>query len=370
MVNEFKVGCNFDFALIDKAAELNERYSGKAVVKEWFSSDAAHAEVTARPDWRLTDISAKDFEKFVKKSLDNGILFNYTMNSIIPYGSKPEMIKHKKEIQDLVKWLEDVGVYRITVANPMMAMFIREVSKIELEASCIFHLDSPTQMKYLHETLGINKFCNNLLKNRNKTFLKNAARYCNENGLILELLANEMCYNNGIDKNGVNYAAPCIYRDSCYICHATCKTKEDSMSYNNYPMQFCMGSRNGNEEGWLRSRWIRPEDLHYYNDLGINYFKLSGRTGFTEAIIDNMNYYMSGTYEGNLLGLWKPLQSIFNRKSEKEVNGQLTDFIDNKKLDGFLDHWFKSENGFACEDQLCGTTCTYCHDFYKKMINK
>lgn len=367
MINEFKVGCNFDSELIDRAAELNEKYAGKAVIKEWFGSDAAHADVAARPAWRLQDISMDDLAKFVQRSRDKGILFNYTMNSISPYNGKAEMVAHKKEIQDLVKQLENIGVYRITFANPMLAMFIREVSNIELEASCILHIDAVTQMKYLHETLGVNKFCNSILKNRSKTFLTNAAKYCNDNGLILELLANEFCYNNGKSPDGTNYAAPCIYRDSCYVCHATCKTKEDSMCYNNYPMQFCMGSRNGNEEGWLRSRWIRPEDLHYYNDIGINYFKVSGRTGTTEAIVENMNYYMSGSYEGNLLGLWKPLQSIFNGKTEKEVNGQLIDFIDNKKLNGFLDHWFKPEGGFECNDQLCGTTCDYCHDFYQKM---
>ena len=57
----------------------------------------------------------------------------------------------------------------------MLAMMIREVSNIELEASCILHIDAVSQMKYLHETLGVNKFCNNLLKNRDKVFLKNAA---------------------------------------------------------------------------------------------------------------------------------------------------------------------------------------------------
>ena len=365
MINQFKVGCNFDMELIDKAVELNEKYSGKAVVKEWFGSDAAHADVAARPPWRLQDISMEYLEKFVKKSLEHGIVFNYTMNSISPYNTKPDLLAHKKDIQDFAKQLESIGVYRITFANPMIAMMIREVSNIELEASCILHIDAVTQMKYLHETLGVNKFCNSILKNRSKVFLKNAAQYCNDNGLILELLGNEFCYNNGKSADGTNYAAPCIYRDSCYICHATCKTKEDSMCFNNYPMQFCMGSRNGNEEGWLRSRWIRPEDLHYYNDIGINYFKVSGRTGKTSYIASVMEAYMKGSWEGNSLGLWKPLETIAS--GESELDHKFQDFIDNKKLDGFLDHWFKPEGGFECNDQLCGTTCTYCHDFYQKM---
>ena len=368
MENQFKVGCNFDMALIDKAVELNDKYAGKACIKEWFGSDSSHAETAARPDWRLQDISKDHLREFVRRSRDAGIVFNWTMNSISPYGSKPELFAHKQEIQDFVKELEDIGVYRITFANPMLAMMIREVSSIELEASCILHIDAVTQMKYLHETLGVNKFCNNLLKNRDRVFLKNAAQYCKDNGCIIELLANEFCFNNGVDKNGTNYAAPCIYRDSCYVCHATCKTKEDTMCYNNYPMQFCMGSRNGNQEGWLRSRWIRPEDLHYYNDIGIDYFKLSGRTGTTSYLTSIMEDYMRGSHEGSLLTLWKPLETIYNGKDESKQ--ELQDFIDNKKLDGFLDHWFEDERGFYCEDQICGTTCTWCKDFYKKIAQE
>lgn len=365
MINEFKVGCNFDPKLIDAAIDLNEKYKGKAVIKEWFGSDALHSELAARPTWRLQDISIDDFSKFVKKSKENGIVFNYTMNSINPYGSKQNLVANKKSIQDFVKQLEDIGIYRITFANPLIAMIIREVSNIELEASCVLHIDAVTQMKYLHETLNVNKFCNSILKNRSKAFLKNAASYCNKNGLILELLANEFCYNNGKDSNGINYAAPCIYRDSCYVCHASCKSKEDSMCYNNYPMQFCMGSRNGNGEGWLRSRWIRPEDLHYYNDIGINYFKISGRTGTTNYLVSMIEAYMKQSFEGNVLGLWKPLETIYNGKSE--TSHEFQDFIDNKKLDGFLDHWFNGD-GFECCDQICGETCDYCHRFYHENL--
>lgn len=359
MINQFKVGCNFDWELIDKAIELNDKYKGKAEVKEWFGSDAQNHFVTARPKWRLPEIDEKFFKEFVKKSRDNGIVFNYTMNSIQPYGSKIEMINHKQEIQDFVKKLEDIGVYRITFANPMIGMIIREVSNIELEISCITHIDTVTQLKYFHETLGVNKFCNSILKNRDRDFLANAAKYCNENGIILELLTNEWC-----SVAGKGYATHCPYRDSCYLCHATNVTKEDSMSYDNYPMQFCMNARDDHsDEAWIRARFIRPEDLHYYNDIGINYFKVSGRTGTTEYVSKMMEAYMSQNWEGNLLNLWKPLQTIYNGKNEFEE--KLPIYIDNKKLDGFLDHWF--DKNFECSNQLCGTTCKYCEDFYNNI---
>ena len=366
-MNLYKVGCNFDFELIKIVKDLNEKYKGKAQVKEFFGSDAAHEEITARPGWRLPNISMIDLAKFVKEAKEAGILFNYTMNSIQPYGSKIEMIKHKKDIQNFVKWLEGIGVYRITIANPMMALFIREVSNIELECSTIMHIDTVTQLKYYHETFGINKFCCSILKNRNKKFLENAAKYCNDNGLIFELLCQEFCGVAGEDKNGVPYATHCAFRDSCYLCHATNRSKDDSMAYNNYPMGYCMMARSKNEQNWLRMRWIRPEDQKVYNEIGINYFKVSGRTGTTEYLKTVLEAYMSENFEGNLLTLWKPLQTIFSKESE--LTYQHPEYIDNKKLDGFIDHWFKGD-GFECENEMCGVTCKYCENFWNSHFKK
>lgn len=362
-MNEYKVGCNFDMKLINIVANLNKKYEGKAKVVEFFGSDAQNSEVTARPAWRLPNITKEYFAKYVKKLKENGICFNYVMNSIQPYGSKVEMLKHKKDIQDLALWLQEIGVYRITIANPMMAMFIREVSNIELEISCITHVDTVTQFKYYHETLGINKFCCSILKNRNKEFLTRAAKYCNENGIILELLANEFCGVAGVDVNGNHYATHCAYRDSCYLCHACNKTKEDSESYNNYPMNFCMSARNSTPEAWLRMRWIRPEDQHYYNEIGINYFKVSGRTGSTEYLAKVIEAYMSETFDDNLLTLWKPLETIYDGQNELQHKHNIN--IPNKKLDGFLDKWFKG-NGWECENHMCGGDCKYCEEFAKK----
>lgn len=361
-MNFYKVGCNFDPALIDIAVELNNKYKGKSQIVEFFGSDRAHEEVTARPGWRLPDVSKEEFAAYVKKLKDNNIAFNYTGNSIIPYGSKVEMIKHKKDIQELVKWLEEIGVYRITVANPIMALFIREVSDISIEASCITHIDAVTQIKYWHDVLGADKFCGNLMKNRNKKFLETAQKYCDEVGMIQELLCNEFCYVAG-DTNGNAWAAPCVFRDSCYICHATNKTKEDSMSYHNYPMGYCMSARGKNAQNWLRSRWIRPEDQYIYRSIGVNYFKITGRTGSTDLLKKTIESYMSENFEGNLLELWKPLQTIASNQNELLFNH--IENIPNKELDGFISHWFDG-NGFECENEMCGTSCSYCEKFWKE----
>lgn len=358
--NLFKVGCNFTEELISVCKKFNEKYSNTAQIVEFFGSDRAHEDLAARPGFRLPEISKEFFVSYIKKCNEAGILFNYTMNSPFPYLSKKELLKHKEEIQEFVLWLESVGVGRITIANPLMALIIREVSNIELEVSTILDIKAVTQLKYYHEKFGINKFCCAVDKNRDLNFLKNCAKYCKENNLLFEVLVNEAC--SVANKNG-HYATACPFRQSCYMCHAGNKTKEDALSYNNYPMGYCMGSRNGEAEGWLKSRMVRPEDLHYYNEIGINYFKISGRTGSTKYLSEVIEAYMSENFEGNFVALWKNLESIYN---ESQENVNLEDYIPNKKLDGFLDKWFKQNH--ICADHICNETCTYCKDFYDKHI--
>ena len=355
-MNYFKLGCNFDEKLITGIKELNEEFPSD-IISEVYGSDRDHHQLTARPWFRLQDIDKKKFEKYVKSLLDLNVWFNYTANSTLPYITKEALYDNKNQIQDFVKFLSSIGVKRITIANPLLLEIIREVSDIEIEISTCMHIDAVSQIKYYHETYNVNKVCCNILKNRNFKFLSQAAKYCNDNGVIFEVMLNEFC---GVGGNG--YATHCVYRDSCYNYHASNTSKEDALLFDNYPMNRCMCARDSDLENWLRMRFVRPEDLDVYNKFGVNHFKISGRTGATDYLLSVARDYMSHSHEGNLISLWKPLESIYD---ESFTGSKL--FIDNKKLDGFIDHWANNLN-FNCDNEICGETCTYCHDFYSKVI--
>lgn len=353
-MSTFKLGTNFDKALIDKIYEANQQYDNR--VTEIYGSIRKHAALAARPDFRLPDVSLEELAKYVDYAKQHGINFEYTLNSINPYGSKVEVANNMQQIRAIVEYLYDIGVYRISVANPMLLEIItpmRRRPKIEL--STVAHIDTVTQIKYYHDVYDVTKFCVNLNKNRNFKWLAAAAKFCNENNIELEVMANEFCGVGGND-----YATHCVYRDSCYLCHSTNKSIEDVDLINSYPMRQCTHSRNKNPANWLKMRFIRPEDLHYYNDIGITIFKLTGRTGSTEYLIKVLTAYMKGSWEGNLLGLWKPLESITHDKTETFAPF----FIDNKALDGFIDVFTK---GHDCDNEVCGETCKYCDNFYRSI---
>ncbi|QQK88135.1 hypothetical protein [Providencia phage PSTRCR_127] len=362
-MNTFKVGTNFDLALLDKIVELNKKYPG-SLINEVYGSTREMAFVAARPDFRLPDVKNSQLEEYVRRCNYLGICFNYTLNTINP-GSKRELVEWKKQaIQDYVQYLWDIGIYRVTVANPVIMEIIREVNKdIEFEVSTILHVDAVTQIKYLHDQYKIKKVCCGIHKNRSVSFLKRAAEYCNKNGIIFEILANEFCSNAG-----EGYTTHCSYRDSCYIFHASDVTAEDAKSLDGYPMQHCIKARDTDPFNWLRTRFVRPQDLHLYRSIGITQFKVSGRTGSTEYIMKVLEAYASESFEGNLLELWKPLETIYNGESELDHNH--TVYLETSLLDGFLEkRWFKHPD-FDCANEICGTTCKYCERYYKRQLSK
>jgi collagenase-like PrtC family protease len=354
----YKLGCNFDPDLIGKVAALNAKYRDQGVqVDEFYGSDRQHAFLAARPDFRLPAIDMAFLEQYVKDSLAAGIRFNYTMNSINP-GSKSELARMKTDIQEFVLWLEKIGVYRITVANLLIAELIREVSQIKIELSTIAHVDTVSQLKYLKETFGIDKVCGNLAKNRNKRFLKQAADTCATLGMQYEIMLNEFCGVGTPDGSTTH----CTFRDSCYIAHASDKSQADAMQFDTFPMKYCITARKLDVSSWLKLRWVRPEDIYRYEQLGIRNFKITGRTGTTEYILAMAEAYLSRSWEGNLLQLWKPLETIYNHQNELDQVHNVQ--IPNKSLNKFVGKWFSGE-GFRCEEELCGTTCRYCHDYFE-----
>ncbi|AKA61900.1 peptidase [Proteus phage vB_PmiM_Pm5461] len=363
MKNTFKVGTNFDLTLLDKIVELNKKYPN-SIINEVYGSTRDMAFAAARPDFRLPDVKNEQLETYVQRCNDLGICFNYTLNTINP-GSKRELQEWKKKaIQDYVQYLWSIGVYRVTVANPIIMEIIREVNKeIQFEVSTILHVDAVTQIKYLHDQYNIKKVCCGIHKNRSVSFLKRAAEFCNKNGIIFELLVNEFCSNAG-----KGYTTHCSYRDSCYIFHSTDITAEDAQSLGGYPMQHCIKARDTDPFNWLRTRFIRPQDLELYRSIGISQFKVSGRTGTTEYIVKVLEAYASEKFEGNLLELWKPLETIYNGQSELDHQHQV--YLETSLLDGFLNkRWFKHPD-FDCANEICGTTCKYCERYYKRQLSK
>ncbi len=108
------------------------------------------------------------------------------------------------------------------------------------------------------------------------------------------------------------------------------------------------------KEPWriLASPWIRPEDIKFYEEIGINTFNLQAGDEEIEGLEDIVNAYIKGSYKGNLINLL--------RKKPFKTNG----YINNDKLDSFLKKIMESPFKTCIFD--CGR-CGICEEFFKRI---
>lgn len=357
---KLSVGCNFDPELLVSIPLLNN-ISTRVRIGELYGSDQSCHWLTARPKYRLVPIDDVALERYVGDIRSMGLSFNYTMNA--PYiGSKREIRMRKKNIQERIRFLSDIGCDMITISHPIIAEMIREADiPVKIAVSTIMHLDTVSQLKILHERYHIDKLYNNLLKNRSIKFLMNLSKFCSDEGIELTLLANEFCNSSTMDGATSTH---CIYRDSCYLFHSENEDKEDDELLRGYPMSHCISMRQS-VLPWLKAPFIRPEDLYKYECIGVNSFKITGRTGTTEYLLAIVEAYIREYWMGNLLSLWKPLETIANKGNE--LNYKYPVFIDNRSLDTFIDFWFDNP-WHDCANELCGYTCKYCKRYFLKHL--
>jgi len=318
------VGSNYDPVLPSKFKELNEKYSEVQVHEVYGSIRKIKIFGSARPDFRVPDVSLESFEQSVKDYNEAGILVNYTDNTPIVDKAKID-IEHVKET---LAYLKRIGIGRLTVAHPLSMEIIAEYSDIPVEISTIYRANTPYQLRELkRRNPNINKVCLDVALNRNFESLALLKKEGDALGIETELLANEYCITD------------CADRVQCYNEHAQCKTDKDASKFKRYPMGICTQIRNiGNPVEWTRSRFIAPQSMAYYNEVhGIKKFKVTGRTHPTPYILWIVETYLSQKFEGNLLELWADVKNIarvakgktsfMDPKYDIDIAGYGTDFI-------------------------------------------
>lgn len=145
-------------------------------------------------------------------------------------------------------------------------------------------------------------------------------------------------------------------------------------------------------ELFLSSRWIRPEDLHVYESLGIDEFKIIDRSRSTAWLLRATQAYASRRYDGNLLDILSiemlgdphGFHSSIDEQSHEsllqldreERRLRLRMFglrqrllalnvtIDNAELSGFLEGFLT----IRCEENLCDD-CRYCHRWAERAVH-
>ena len=294
-------------------------------------------------------------EEYIERAHAAGLKFDYILNA--PSMGNMEWDENiHRELLEHLRWITSIGVDSVTVAIPYLIELIkRQFPHLEVRVSTIAHVSSVARAK-LFESLGADSITLDFHINRDFTVLKAIRNAVN---CELTVLLNNLCL----------YQCPYEYYHHDSLGHASQKYNPLSGHYVDYCVLRCTLDRLYDISQIIKCRWVRPEDVHVYEEIGIDMVKISGRSMSTERILNAATAYSSRHYQGNLYDILNVMTPKIDFSDsalpgvQNNVIGPPPKFyIDNQALEGFID-FFKKQNCLSG----CGH-CDYCQRIASEVV--
>lgn len=363
----FSVATNFDPSLLPQLKDLNVYEVYGKLTKDIIGG--------CRPTVVLGNIDKRKLEREIKTAHALGIEFNYILNSSCL--NNIEYSRHGvKEINKLLDYLSQVQADTLTVTIPYLAKYIRaNFPHFKISVSTLSGVDNLKKYE-LWQDLGVESI--NLAVSANRDF-ELLAYLSKKAKCKTKIMVNQCC------------ELDCIYYD-----YHTNINSHQSQKFLGFPLEFCSFNckyrRTKDLSQLLKSPWVRPEDLEIYEKYGISLFKIVQRQDPTEKLVRATKAYFERKYEGNLLDImnfvynqnvssWRSFSfskyfkyALYLLKPQTvnvykiyKLSMLLDDgydlYIDNKKLNGFLEKFRKK----PCKTLSCAS-CKYCKKYTDKAV--
>ncbi|MFW6198001.1 MAG: U32 family peptidase [Myxococcota bacterium] len=370
------VACNFDDALVDGLEGMP--------VYELYGKVSLDHTGGGRPSFYLPHVGRPDVERYVKQVHDRGMEFNYLINASCMANAEYTR-EGQRHLRRTLDWVSSIGCDSVTVGHIYLLQLIKRCyPNLKVRISAHRFTDSPRK-----------------------------ARFWEDHGADCIVLNETAFHREFAALRAIREAVTCdlslIVNNSCRIDCAIAGTHATSLSHGSqkgaqkngfpldYHMLFCLDYRLREPVNYIRANWIRPEDLHHYEAMGYDNFKIVERNTPTSILLKRVRAYAERRYDGNLFDLVLPFQypdeaytteasrdafsfkralRHFLRPGQVNVTRvpQVAELcaqmgllypmrqnppplhLDNRKLDGFLDRFLKR----SCIDLDC-EECQYCH---------
>jgi len=328
---DYSIPSDFEIKTLEDISKLNRLYHGHKVTEIYGQVTDGYIKNSGRMLSMLKTISINSFGDYLTECHKRGIKFNYTINA-----SCMSNMEDEENTISFIRDLYNMGVDSFTVSIPRLIEIIRgKCHDVEIKASAICAINNVNKARAMFN-LGVNRIvldpnitrCFNVIK-----------RITNEFPDSCEIILNSMCVKNCIfTMFHYNYDAHCI---------------GDITNSNRYYFNKCSHQKALDCANYLRLNWIRPEDMHYYTDSGLNKFKLQGRNVHNgDLILKAIKHYIENNFDGNLIDLL----TVFTPYNIVQP------YIDNKKLDGFVNRFYLRPD--CCNDDC--RNCGYCDSYISK----
>jgi len=350
-------------------------------VKEIFGKLSSDFAGGGRATFTLSPLSRKAFIAHVQDARARGIGFNYLINPACMDNAEFTR-RGLGKLDRLLDFVEEAGADSVTISLPSLLPFIKKRHpKLKVRVGVFARVDSVAKARFWEE-LGAD--CITLESiSVNRDFETLAAIRATV-GLELQLIANSNCL----------MFCPLSGQHMVNLSHASQKGHKSRGFMIDYCVLRCSWMKLMDQTHYLRSEFIRPEDVHAYREMGFDSLKILERGAPTSIMARRVRAYSEGSFDGNLLELIQPFGyteksggglmnflrylarpwsaragglMMLRRLAEKR--GMLSPldgspvYVDNRMLDGFIDG-FRNKPCRASDCDGCG----YCASFAEKAV--
>ncbi len=377
---KLSVAYTFEPGLVSKLAQFEDVYEIFGKLDRDFIGGG-------RSTYTLRLTSKQKLIAAVREAQGKGIHFNYLLNGATLNGIE-QTKKGQKKIRSILEFLSRIGVNSLTVASPFLLRLIKkQYPHFAVRISAFAVVDSPRKAKQWQD-MGADTLCLSAIA-------------CNRDFKTLEAIRKAVSCDLQLIAN-----ANCLLNCSHELTHMNMLTQSSRKGDPlkglclDYCFLNCSKTRLAEPINYLRSTWIRPEDLSIYEDMGYTNFKILERSCPSSLLLRRVEAYSKRSFKGNLYELIAPIaqiskqskaplaqrlrmirmmfrpatvkvksvlamkkyaEAILDQPFEKDVAPL---YIDNTKLEGFLSGVQKRN----CGELECDL-CRYCYDWMDKSMS-
>lgn len=321
-----------------------------------------------RARYDIANYSDENLKQAISLTHELGAEFNYLFNA--PCSTNSEQEKESEIIKEVENLVEEYKIDMITVANPRLLKLIKgNFPELKFSISIISKVDSLEKVLE-YEKAGADEITLDYNIYRNFTELK---RIRENSSINFQLLAND----------GYLFNCPWATYHFQLEGHDSQNDYNNPLKYFSYCRFNCKQKSAKDPYELIRGMWIRPEDIHFYEEIGYTKFKIIDRLKETNWLINAIESYIRKSYKGNLSDILCSFDTfekeavktpkITTEDIKKNSIQQLRKFwdlkpyIDNDKLTELRFLEFFVNNELDCRNKKC-SDCMYCKQIANQVI--
>jgi collagenase-like PrtC family protease len=361
---KFSVACNWDPALLNRLSH------------ESASVDSLFGQITDDPfgggrgSFLAPKVTRDGAREFIAEARKRGFHFNYLLNGACQ--DNLEMTREGNRILfDHIEWVASTGADKVTVTLPILLVWIKHhFPQLKVVVSSWARVANVKRAKYW-EGIGADEIILAESATRDFAALRSMRRVLR---CRIEVIANPSClYLCYLDTNHINM-----------MSHSAQGGHVSGGFVLDHCQVYCQRMKLAQPEELIRARWVRPEDVGDYEEVGVDTLKLLERFRNTESLMQVVRAYEDRCFDGNFVELLTlPRRNAYNPPNLEylirpdvvnvELMLEMADIfgysfsdvmdIDNRSLDGFAEH-FKTHDCYHSSCEECG----YCKRWAQKVV--